>query len=262
MTEPERVIDLSVDVPGNPEQVWDAIATGPGITSWFIPHEVEERQGGTVRKDFGPGIGQVTGTVTSWEPPSRVVFDGEGDGALAHEWLVEARDGSSCVVRLVVSGFGSGADWDAQYDGLSSGWQIFLHNLRLYLTHFAGQHGRAIIPTKVTAGPKEAAFARLCAAVGLPADLREGDRLQAAGPGVPALSGTVEDVVVTDSAHTYFLVIEDPAPGTAFLAAEGTDDAVMISFYLYLFGEAGAAVKDEWTALLAERFPPPEFTSS
>ena len=33
----ERTIELSVDVPGTPEEVWDAIATGPGITSWFIP---------------------------------------------------------------------------------------------------------------------------------------------------------------------------------------------------------------------------------
>ncbi len=258
MTEPERIIDLSVVVPGTPEQVWDAIATGAGISSWFVPHEVEGRQGGAVRMDFGPGIGEVTGTVAAWEPPGRIVFQGEGDRELAHEWLVEARDGASCVVRLVVSGFGPGADWDAEYDGLSGGWQIFLHNLRLYLTHFAGQHGRAIIPALVTAGPAGAAFARLCAALGVPDDLREGDRLQAGGPGVPSLGGTVESVKVTDTTRTYFLLVEDPAPGTAFLTAEGTADAVAVSFYLYLFSEAGAAVKDEWTVLLAERIQPPE----
>jgi hypothetical protein len=187
-----------------------------------------------------------------------VVFAGEGDRALAHEWLVEARDGSSCVVRLVVSGFGTGAGWDAEYDGLSNGWNIFLHNLRLYLTHFAGQHGRAIIPARMTAGPKDAAFSRLCDAIGVPDDLNEGDRLRAAGPGVPALSGTVESVQVTDATHSYFLLLEDPAPGTAFLTAEGSDDAVAISLYLYLFGETGAAAKDEWTALLADRFPQPD----
>jgi uncharacterized protein YndB with AHSA1/START domain len=261
MSEHDRVIDLSVEVPGTPEQVWEAIATGPGITSWFVPHEVEGREGGAVRMDFGPGFGEVPATVTAWEPPHRVVFAGEGDRALAHEWLVEARDGSSCVVRLVVSGFGTGADWDAEYDGLSNGWKIFLHNLRLYVTHFAGQYGRAIIPTRMTAGPKDAAFSRLCGAIGVPDDLHEGDRLQAAGPGVPALSGTVEGVQVTDATHTYFLLLEHPAPGTAFLTAEGSDDAVAISLYLYLFGETGAAVKDEWTALLADRFPQPDVAS-
>lgn len=259
MTEPKRSIELEVEVVGTPEAVWRAIATGPGISSWFVPHEVEGREGGAVRMDFGPGIGEVSGTVTAWEPPGRVVFEGEGDRELAHEWLVEARDGGSCVVRLVVSGFGPGADWDAEYDGLSRGWQIFLHNLRLYITHFPGQHGRAIIPARVTAGPKEAAFSRLCAALGVADDLREGDLLRATGPGAPALAGTVESVGVTNATHTYFLLIEDPAPGTAFLTAEGTDEAVAVSFYLYLFGEAGAAVKDEWTALLADRFPPPDF---
>lgn len=261
MNEHERVIDLSVEVPGTPEQVWEAIATGPGITSWFVPHEVEGREGGAVRMDFGPGFGEATATVAVWEPAHRVVFQSDGDHALAHEWLVEARDGSSCVVRLIVSGFGTGADWDAQYDGLSNGWQIFLHNLRLYTTHFAGQYARAIIPTRVTAGPKDAAFSRLCAAIGVPADLHEGDRLQAAGPGVPALSATVEGVQVTDASRTYFLLVEDPAPGIAFLTAEGSDDAVVVSFYLYLFGETGAAVKDEWTALLTDRFPPPNAAS-
>jgi uncharacterized protein YndB with AHSA1/START domain len=261
MSEHERVIDLSMEVPGTPEQVWEAIATGPGITSWFVPHEVEGREGGAVRMDFGPGFGEVAATVAAWEPPHRLVFESEGDQALAHEWLVEARDGTSCVVRLVVSGFGTGADWDAQYDGLSNGWQIFLHNLRLYRTHFAGQYGRAIIPTRMTAGPKDAAFSRLCDALGMSDDLHEGDRLQVAGPGVPALSGTVEGVNVTDATHTYFLLLEDPAPGTAFLTAEGSDDAVVLSLYLYLFGETGAAVKDEWTALLADRFPQPDIAS-
>ena len=31
-----REILLEVEVPGTPEQVWDAIATGPGIDSWFM----------------------------------------------------------------------------------------------------------------------------------------------------------------------------------------------------------------------------------
>ena len=258
MTEHERVIDLSVEVPGTPEEVWRAIATGPGITSWFVPHEVEGREGGTVTLDFGPGFGELTSTVAAWDPPQRVKFESGGDRGLAHEWLVEARDGGSCVVRLVASGFGTGADWDAEYDGLSHGWRIFLHNLRLHLTHFAGQNGRAIIPTAMAPGPKDAAFATLCGALGVPDDLAAGDRLRAEGAGVPALSGTVESVAVTDATKTYFLLLDDPAPGTAFLSAEGAGDIVAVSLYLYLYGERGASVKDEWRPLLAEHFPQPE----
>ena len=32
-----RSVQAEVEVPGTPEEVWEAIATGPGITSWFVP---------------------------------------------------------------------------------------------------------------------------------------------------------------------------------------------------------------------------------
>jgi len=40
--------DLSIEVPGTPEEVWEAIATGPGISSWFVGCDVEQRDGGGV----------------------------------------------------------------------------------------------------------------------------------------------------------------------------------------------------------------------
>ncbi len=35
-------------MPGTPAQVWDAIATANGISSWMMPTELEEREGGAV----------------------------------------------------------------------------------------------------------------------------------------------------------------------------------------------------------------------
>ena len=35
-----RSIQVEAEVPGTPEQVWDAIATGPGIGSWFYPADL------------------------------------------------------------------------------------------------------------------------------------------------------------------------------------------------------------------------------
>jgi hypothetical protein len=32
-----RSVQVEVEVPGTPEQVWQAIATGPGVSSWFVP---------------------------------------------------------------------------------------------------------------------------------------------------------------------------------------------------------------------------------
>ena len=43
-----RYVEAEVEVPGTPEEVWRAIATGPGISSWFVPTQVEERVGGKV----------------------------------------------------------------------------------------------------------------------------------------------------------------------------------------------------------------------
>ncbi len=248
----ERTIELAVEVPGTPEEVWDAIATGPGITSWFIPISVEEREGGAVTFDWGD-YGQDTGRVTAWEPPRRVVFEGGGDRPLAYEWLVEAKDGGTCVVRLVNSGFGEGDDWDEQYHGMSKGWLLFLENLRLQRTHFPGRAARALIPTVMVPGPGDAAWATLCEAIGVPTDLQAGDRLDTSGDGVPALGGTVQRVMAEPSVHTYFLVLDAPTSGTAFVAVEGDGEMVAASVYLYLHGDA----PDEWSPFLKARFPAP-----
>ncbi|MGZ3141244.1 hypothetical protein ACVDFE_04405 [Lentzea chajnantorensis] len=50
----EFEISKEVEVGGTPEQVWDAIATGPGIDSWFMgPHTVDGRLGGRMSLDLG-----------------------------------------------------------------------------------------------------------------------------------------------------------------------------------------------------------------
>jgi uncharacterized protein YndB with AHSA1/START domain len=54
-----RSVQMDVEVPGTPEEVWQAVATGPGISSWFVPTEFEERDGKpvAVTSNFGQGVG-------------------------------------------------------------------------------------------------------------------------------------------------------------------------------------------------------------
>src|SRR5690242_1277922 len=103
-----RWVEVEVEVPGTPEEVWQAIATGPGVSSWFVPTEVEGREGGAVRARFGPGMDSAS-TITAWEPPRRFVAESADLGPeappLATEWSVEARAGGVCVVRVVHSLF-------------------------------------------------------------------------------------------------------------------------------------------------------------
>ena len=136
-----RSVQVEVEVPGTPEQVWQAIATGPGVGAWFVPTEVDGRVGGTVTPHFGGGMDSVS-TITEWDAPHRFVAEGSwGPNAptMATEWTVEARDGGTCMVRVVHSLFAETDDWDNQLTGIESGWPSFFRILRLYLEHFAGQ---------------------------------------------------------------------------------------------------------------------------
>lgn len=235
----ERKIELSVEVPGTPEEVWEAIATGPGISSWYVPHTVEERPGGAALASFGeaPEM-QIPGRVAAWEPPRRIVFDGgEGVPGLAFEWLVEARDQGTCVVRLVNTGFGSGAEWDAQYDGMSEGWQLFLTNLQLHLTHFRGKRATSMLPMAMWNGTRPEVWARLMGALGAATGPEVGERVHLdAGDGL-VLAGTV----VVASPWRLALLVDEPAPGTAFVAAEGAGEQIGVSVWAYLYGPEGAA---------------------
>jgi uncharacterized protein YndB with AHSA1/START domain len=143
-------LDLTFELPGTPERVWDAIATADGISSWFIATELDERLGGVIRMSMGPEAESV-GTVTGWEPPRRFAIvepdwaslsghEGAEVTPLATEFVVEAKSGGSCVVRVVSSAFGTGAEWEREFfDEMERGWVPWFENLRLYLTHFPGQ---------------------------------------------------------------------------------------------------------------------------
>ena len=72
-----RSVQVETLVPGTPEEVWAAIATGPGISAWFCPSEVEERVGGSVRCHIGPGM-ETDAAVTAWDPPRRLAADSPG----------------------------------------------------------------------------------------------------------------------------------------------------------------------------------------
>lgn len=253
----DRSIELEIEVPGTPEEVWTAIATGPGISSWYVPHTVEERAGGPATARFGPGPEmEVPGRVAEWEPPKRIVFDGgEGVGGFAFEWLVEAKDGGTCVVRLVNSGFGTGEDWDAQYDAMTDGWGMFLLNLQLHLEHFRGQAASPSVPGAMWSCGRDEAWQALTGALGIPAAPAVGDRIEVSGEGAPALAGTV----VATTPWRLSLLLDAPAAGTGFIAAEGMGDQIGVSVWSYLYGDDGAAAagadEPRWQSWLAAKAP-------
>ncbi len=68
MTHPFE-IELETTLPASPEQVWAAIATGPGIDSWFMGrNEVEPREGGIAAMETGGRREEAV--ITAYSPAS------------------------------------------------------------------------------------------------------------------------------------------------------------------------------------------------
>jgi uncharacterized protein YndB with AHSA1/START domain len=247
-----RPIDLSVEVPGTPEEVWEAIATGPGISIWFVPTELEERLGGHVTMRHGGGMDVHTGEITAWDPPRRFAFETDAfDARLAIELLVEARSGGTCAVRLVNSGFLDGADWEQMRDDNEHGWRMCLRVLELYLTHFAGQPSARIQTLGNGPQPEARAWEAFTGALGI-GGAHEGDRVAVSQP---ALAGVVEHADDT----TLTLRLDEPAPGVGIVAVGAPADVVYTQLSASLFGAGAAAVAEReqpaWEAWMRERFP-------
>jgi uncharacterized protein YndB with AHSA1/START domain len=257
----QRSVQLEFEVPGTPERVWQAIATGPGISSWLFPTEVEEREGGAVAFHIGPGMDS-SGTVTAWEPPRRFAYE-EPDWfpnapPLATEFIIEARSGDTCIVRLVHSLFASSDEWNDQLEGFESGWSSFFQVLRLYLIHFSGQRGSAFRVMGSAPGPESKAWQALTGELGL-ARATKGQRWNASASGVPPLAGIIERTGDGKHVHELTLLLEEPAPGVALLGVYSWGGKAHAAFSFYLFGDQAPAIvaRDEplWRAWMNERFP-------
>jgi hypothetical protein len=258
-----RSVQVEVEVPGTPEEVWQAIATGPGISSWFVPVEFEERDGKPVALtvSFGPGM-EARSVVTAWDSPR--MFANESDGwmpgspPIANEWSVEARGGGICIVRIVHSLFASTDDWDNQLEATASAWPAFLRTLRIYLPHFRSQRSAIMQVMTPVASTDAEAWETLTSALGVKG-LSVGRRWTTPA-GVPPLSGVVE--YVTESPYDALLRLDKPGPGVAALGAvtyPGGQSMVAMNFYLYGDQSAATVARETpvWQAWLQERFPMP-----
>jgi uncharacterized protein YndB with AHSA1/START domain len=168
-------IRLDATVDATPEQVWDAIATGPGISSWFIGRT--DLDGDTVRTTFGD-IPFPAGTITTHKPPHHFAYrtDTAPDGRFeAHEYLIEGRDHSATILRSVTSGFLPGDDWATEYEAMRYGTELFFATLGQHLVHFPGRTAIPVTAFGPTVTDWQATWANLHTALGLGPHPRPGD---------------------------------------------------------------------------------------
>ncbi len=222
-----REISFEVEVPGTPEEVWEAIGTARGISGWFVSAEIA---GGEMIQHHGNGY-DLTSEIVASEPPRRFAYAEDFQPAedapssrVATEFLVEARSGGTCVVRVVQSGFGTGDAWERAIESFTSGWPAALDDLRLYLTHFAGEP----VAGFATGRPLDGTWASVRPALGVPDDAAVGDRVVA-----PHFAGTIARA---GDGHVS-LLLDAPGRGIGYLGAGGPGDQTFLFVRARLFGD-------------------------
>lgn len=257
-----RFVQIEIEVPGTPEEVWRAIATGPGISAWFVPTEFVIRDGTPVevKMSMAPGM-ESTSAVTAWEPLKK--WAAQSDGwipgmpPLANEWSIEALSGGRCILRIVQSLFATTDDWDNQLESAEHGWPGFLRALRLYLTHFRGQACTSMKWMTPFAGTEAEAWERLTAALGVKG-VKVGQRWSAPAD-VPALGGVAE--YYTENPNDALLRVDKPGPGILALGTFTCGGPTMVAMNFYLYGDQAAGIVARetplWDAWFQNRFPIP-----
>jgi hypothetical protein len=210
---------------------------------------MEEREGGSLHFSMGPVMGS-DGQITGWDPPRRIVYEedwaalmGQDPDALSpltSEFVIEARSGGTCVVRVTSSGFGIGADWEQEWwDTLAPGWLPFFDNLRTYLAHFAGQRATHLEVSATHPGDVPSLWSAVRGALGL---------TEEAGPfAALGATGTVERLC-----ERHALVrLTAPVPGMLQAVVYGENEGVpagtaMATLRAYLFsGDAADYARRE-----------------
>jgi uncharacterized protein YndB with AHSA1/START domain len=248
MTEekPDKTLEKTLQLAASPDQVWQAIATGPGISAWFVPTQVAD---GVIRQDFGSG-NVVTGQARA-DVQAGTFRYGAADGAgYAFEFFVRAHDGGGTVLRFVQSGFGDNEGWEAEYDGFDTGWDLFFGNLAAYLRHFAGQPAAGVAVMGWAEGITPAqAWPVFYRGLGLAGRPEIGDRVRLTPDGPAPIEGVVD---VSDG---QFLGVRSEH-GLHRIGAEGTTGCG-VSAYHYFYGVDvdTAAATAAWQAWLTRLFP-------
>lgn len=261
----KRWVEMEYLVPGPPEDIWRAMATGPGYATWFTTATIEERAGGKLQFSFGPEMIS-SGEVTVWEPPFRFGYVEtqwmDGAPPCVTEITITSRTGGQCVVRMVHSLFTSKDDWDDQLESFEGGWPGFFEVLRIYLANFAGQKGASfMVMAREIGGDDLPVWTRLIEALGLAGANVGESRTLTSGP--QTLSGVVERVHQDRKTRWITLRLDAPAPGVAIL---GTccSPGVHASMSVYSYGDDAETRAREsepkWRAWIEEVFPKPAAT--
>jgi uncharacterized protein YndB with AHSA1/START domain len=206
-----RAFQMALDINASPGDVWRALTEAGELVRWFpMDARVTPGVGGSMAWSWGEGYDWES-RIEAWEPGRllRLIqedarpYDAQGrplpaaqaePARIAMEFTLETHQGKTRL-RLVHSGFGHGAAWDNELEGISEGWQAELRSLRHYLERHRGRDrhfGRAWLTTTTS---RDAAWARLLGPGGYrvnPPEPVEGQPYEVTTPDGQRYTGTIE----------------------------------------------------------------------
>jgi uncharacterized protein YndB with AHSA1/START domain len=242
-------IARDIVVEASPEQVWEAIATGAGMDSWFMGrNKIEPREGGRVRWSIGGFTAE--STVTAWDPPRRFVSTGSEapDGSFHQfDYRIEERGAGKTAIRYEHSGM-LGGDWEAEYDAMNEGDPMYLHKLAQYVTYFSGRFATPIDVQGPHAADRERALAVFKRGLGMGNEVNVGDPVRLTPEGLTPIDGVVDYVSPS------FLGVRSSDALYRFIY--GFDGTVMVGHHLFSDGVDQEEAEREWRSWLMRLFDP------
>lgn len=200
----ERTIEMTMEIDAPTGAVWRALTDARELVRWFpLKAEIEPRVGGRYWMSWGDEYDGES-RIEIFEPERRLrttwpsMTKKEGRPIeLAVDYHLEGREGRTAL-RLVHSGFGRGANWDDEYEGVHTGWMFELRSLRHYLQRHPGQDRQALFlvgpGSRLTGAEVWERVVRDGFGIPDPRNLVEGDRYS-----FPVGEGTVFEGTVLDS---------------------------------------------------------------
>jgi uncharacterized protein YndB with AHSA1/START domain len=168
-----RKFTMTIDLDATPEEVWSALTNAEELVRWFpVQARVTPEPGGTMFWGWDDQFSWES-TIAVWEPSKRLILTedrpatdvkgaplGGPSRKIAMEFTLETHAGRTRL-RLVHSGFGSGASWDDELDAISGGWQFELRGLAFYLERHKGRDRVGAAVHRTTSTPRDVIWSRL-----------------------------------------------------------------------------------------------------
>lgn len=157
-------LEKELEIAASVEEVWSALTDGRKLSNWF-PLEARVKPGanGSIFVSWGPDC-EGEAEIVAWEPGKKIAWQ---ERTALVEFTLEARGGKT-LVRLVQSGFFTGADWENEwFDSTNYGWEFMLLSLRVWLELHRAEERRVAWPRLPMSVSREEAYRRLLGKGGL-----------------------------------------------------------------------------------------------